>query len=82
MRQIQAMSMGVHEIAGHEIERMGAGRDAAAPRTAGGRPSQVVADLLKTAKARAAAGFPPSSNTGGKSPGKTRKGPVSKGASK
>lgn len=76
MREFQAMAAGLHEEISQEVGRIGGARAAAVPRTGSEQAANTMQDLLERSRRKA----PPSSNTGGKSPGKTRNPGVGKGA--
>lgn len=69
MREFQAMASGLHEVITEDIGRLGGKRDAAVPHPVDGTTAEAMKALIERSKRKA----PPSSNTGGKVPGKTRK---------
>lgn len=69
MREFQAMASGLHEVISDDISRGVGKRDAAVPHPVDGTTAEAAAALIARSKRKA----PPSSNTGGKVPGKTRK---------
>lgn len=81
MREFQAMAAGLHDVITEDMERMRDGATVSAARRGGAHPldgkaSEATAALIARSRRQA----PPSSNTGGKSPGKTRKPAAGKGA--
>lgn len=76
MREFQAMAAGLHEVITEDISRGVGQRGASGAHPVDGTTADAAAALIARSKRKA----PPSSNTGGKSPGKTRKAHASKGA--
>lgn len=77
MREMQAMAAGLHEAISEEVGR-GGGRAGGLAARAPGKTADIAAELIERSRGKA----PPSSNTGGKSPGKTRNPSAGKGAPK
>lgn len=76
MRELQAMASGLHEAISERIGRPDGAAGGSAARS-DERTADVAEELIQRARRKKA---PPSSNTGGKSPGKTR-GPAQKRSS-
>ena len=68
LREVQAMTTGLHESIGQRMDAIGSGG-----RPLAGGPAANGAEHLEGIIQRAKRASPPSSNTGGKVPGKTRR---------
>lgn len=71
MREMQAITAGLHEVVSDQVSKGAGQRGAHAPGARGGPMDGTAAQFIASLSAKSARRAPPSSNTGGKSPRKT-----------